>query len=372
MNKKIKILHIISDKNFGGAGRLLLNLSQCINKEAFECFFAVPKNSRLISKLDKEGTVFFYNGKGDKSVEISAIPSLCRIIRNTTPDIVHSHSSFSGKIAVKICKNKIKSVYTKHCVFKLPKTNKSKLYRKIYRFIDNIFADKIIAVAEAAKTELVSKGIDPQKISVIINGSFKLKEYDDLQIAKLKQQLGISENDFVVGIVARLEEYKGHKTLLNAAAKSKIEGNNIKFLIIGDGSMREELEHYSEKLHITDRVIFTGFIDNIDLYMNILDLNINCSTGTETSCLAISEGASIGVPAVVSDFGGNPNMIINGKTGYIFPQNNANELYKIINNLKESPLILNKMRTNIKNDYYKRFAAEKMAIEYEKFYLKLK
>ena len=372
MSNKIKILHIISDSNFGGAGRLLLNLSECIDKNKFEFTFAVPNNSRLVERLKKEGSVLSFSGKADTSFDVASVASICKIIRKIKPDIIHTHSSLSGKIAAKICTPKSHStVYTKHCVFEPSSLYKRNICRKIYRIVDNLLSEKIIAVADSAKQELVFKGISPSKITVIINGSLPLAEASEAQKSLTRRRLNISDNDFIVGIVARLEEYKGHKTFIEAAAASKKDGENIKFLIIGDGSIKKELVKYAKSLDVTDRVIFTGFVENVSELINILDLNVNCSTGTETSCLAISEGASIGIPAVVSNYGGNPNMVLNGKTGYIYPQKNANELYKIIKSLKNSPKIIKKMKFNIKNDYIQRFSALKMAKLYEDFYINL-
>ena len=150
---KLRILHIISDTNFGGAGRLLLNLSKCVNKERFEFIFAIPKSSKLFQQLKSEGRVYTFEGRGDRSFSISSIPSIVSIIKKTSPDIVHTHSSASGRIAAKICGKKI--VFTKHCVFEVSPAYKVKLCRILYRLLDNIFADKIIAVADAAKKELI-------------------------------------------------------------------------------------------------------------------------------------------------------------------------------------------------------------------------
>ena len=125
---------------------------------------------------------------------------------------------------------------------------------------------------------------------------------------------------------------------------AKNDNQNIKFIIMGEGSQREVLSNYIEELNLQSSVIFTGFVNNVSEYMSLFDLNINCSTGTETSCLAISEGLSLGIPAIVSNFGGNPNMVINGITGFVFEKNDAEQLYKIIKNLKNSPQIIKKMK----------------------------
>ena len=80
-NSKIKVLHIISDTNIGGAGKLLLNLSECINKNQFEFIFAIPSKSKLKEKLVKKGSVYCFSGNGDRSIEFRSIPSICKIIK---------------------------------------------------------------------------------------------------------------------------------------------------------------------------------------------------------------------------------------------------------------------------------------------------
>ena len=331
---KIKILHIISDTNFGGAGRLLLNLSQCIDKKRFMFTFAIPYQSKLQEKLEQEGRVYCYYGKGDASFDPNSIYSLCKIIKNAKPHIVHTHSSLSGRIAAVICGiKKQRIIYTKHCVFGTPSYYKYKMCRKIYKFIDNALCGHIIAVADSAKEKLTERGVTPSKIKVIINGSLPLKKYSDEEITLTKSKLGITDQDFVVGLVARLENYKGHRTLIKVAKIASNTNNHIKFIFIGDGSIKKDLIDFTRQLGVDDKIIFTGFVDNVAEYMNTFDLNVNCSIGTETSCLAISEGLSIGIPIVATDFGGNTNMVIQGQTGYIFPQNDHNGLYKIINNI---------------------------------------
>jgi glycosyltransferase involved in cell wall biosynthesis len=266
---------------------------------------------------------------------------------------------------------KARIVYTKHCVFDRKNNISSYIRRILNKISDHIFAGEIIAVAEAAKRELLSINRTSSNITVIINGSIPQKTICSKEKEALKKHLGILKSEFVVGIVARLEEYKDHKTLLRAASLLLKKDKNFKFLLIGDGSKREVLEKYAIELGISSQVIFTGYIEDVYRYLNILDLNINCSIGTETSSLSISEGLSLGIPAIVSDFGGNPSMVINGITGRVYPQKNAYELYKIIYSLKSAPNILKKMRKNAAVDFQKRFSAQNMATQYEEFYIKM-
>ncbi len=75
-----------------------------------------------------------------------------------------------------------------------------------------------------------------------------------------------------------------------------------------------------------EQIIFTGFISDVDKLMSITDVQANASFGTEATSLALLEGMSLGIPAVVSDFGGNPGVIKNGQNGYIVPKQNSKAL----------------------------------------------
>ena len=137
---------------------------------------------------------------------------------------------------------------------------------------------------------------------------------------------------------------------------------------MGDGSYRAELKKYAQKLGVDDRVIFLGFINNIEKYVNIFDANVNCSVGTETSSLSVSEGLSLGKPAIVSNFGGNPNMVINGITGCVIDRADSNALYKAILKLKNDSQTYKKMSMSAAKDFEKRFSDDTMTKKYEKIY----
>ena len=371
--KKIRVLQILSDSNIGGAGRLLYNLAECIDKRYFEFIYVFPNGSELyplFKKQDPLNKIYTISSGKDRSSDLKAAFELSRIIKMSHPHIIHTHSSLFARMGAKLAgfdKNRV--VYTKHCVFELPRITKSKAFRYAYRIADDVLAANIIAVADSAKDELVAYGVRSEKIKVIINGVKPLPESSDEEKTALRKRLGIKENDFAVGISARLEAYKGHKTLIEAAAISKKEGiKNIVFLIMGEGSYGRALKDYAKALGVTDRVKFLGFKTNVADYVNIFDVNVNCSVGTETSSLAISEGLSLGKPIVASDFGGNPNMVKNGVTGFLFKQNNAVSLYEKLVFLKNHPGVLKYMSNNAKIDFANRFSADIMAKEYERIY----
>jgi len=172
-------------------------------------------------------------------------------------------------------------------------------------------------------------------------------------------------------INARLERCKDHECLFRALVILKGKKLNIKCLIIGDGSVREELIQKCKDYGISDMIIFTGFLKDVSPYMNISDININCSVGTETSSLALSEGMSLGLPAIVSDFGGNPYMVNDGVNGFIFPQGRADILAEKIVILCQDKSLYKKMSSEAKNRFLHELNSKHMTETTEALYIDL-
>ena len=101
-------------------------------------------------------------------------------------------------------------------------------------------------------------------------------------------------------------------------------------------------------------VRFTGFADDVSPYYNIMDINVNCSVGTETSSLALSEGMSLGIPAVVSDYGGNPYMVRHGVNGLVYPTGRYDILAREIHRLASDE----RLYRQLSGGAYRRFLTE--------------
>lgn len=365
----MKVMHILTDSNIGGAGRLLYNISSCIDRKKYDFIFVFSNKSKLVDLFKPLGfKILTIKSGADQSFNIVSIFEILTLINKEMPDIVHTHSSLSGRIAASMCNKPNKKIYTKHCVFGVPNIMKYRIAKKARGVIDNLLTDKIVAVAEAARNELISGGIDSSKINVIINGSGKLKVISEDKKKKIREALGIKNGEVVVGISARLEECKGHKYLLEAARISRKNGKKFKFIIMGNGSYETKLKQMTKNMGIEKSVIFLGFVNDVAPYMNIFDINVNCSIGTETSSLAISEGLSLGIPAIVSDYGGNPCMVKNGVTGFVVKQADPDALYRALNKLASDKELYERMSKNAKKDFVCRFSDTIMAKKYEDLY----
>ena len=365
----IKVLHILSDTNVGGAGRLMVNYLHNFDRTKFDIRVVLPKDSQLIPFVAAEHypVTEIEHGR-DKSFDMAAVGEIRKIIREFRPDIVHTHSAFSGKLAAWLCRVPCR-FYTRHSAFPPSKKLTTFPGKQINGFVNNTLATDIVAVAEAAKDNLTDTGVDPKKITVIINGSEEVRRISDKSNLALKQELKIPESAFICGISARLEPYKGHATLLEAAKTVVSEHPDVVFLIIGSGSCDASLKDQAAALGISDKVRVIGFVNNVAPYYNIMDLNLNCSWGTETSCLALSEGMSLSIPAVATTYGGNPYMITEGVNGLLVPEKDPDALADAILTLIRDPELLAKMSEGARAMYEEKFTASGMTRRLEELYV---
>lgn len=363
----IKILNVISDKNIGGAGRCVLNFLKYYDRKRFAVKVVVPKGSLLKPEIEKLHTkVIEVDGIADKSLDFQAIRKLNKIIKRENPDVVHTHGTVTGRICARMCHKKV--VYTRHSVFPVSPRIKSGLGHIANKYINEFLADDIIAVAEAAKENLTDGGIAPEKIKVILNGVEQVQRCPKDISDKLKKQYGIMEGDFVVGILARIDAVKGHEFLIEAAEMLKKENIPIKVLIAGTGEREEALHQLVKEKRLEDTVIFTGFISNIPEFLSILDVQANASYGTEATSLALLEGMSMGIPAVVSNYGGNPGVITHGENGYLFESKNSRDMAKYLRNIIGDEEVYKKMSKKAKEIFQEKFTAELYARNIEAVY----
>ena len=131
-------------------------------------------------------------------------------------------------------------------------------------------------------------------------------------------------------------------------------------------SLKESVKKYD----LEDKVIFTGFVDDVSPFMNIADVNVNCSIGTETSSLALSEGMSLGIPCVVSDYGGNPYMVRDGENGYVYRAGDSSELAEKIQKIKDGQNY-DRLSKNCRLRFGHELNARTMSEKTQRFYLDL-
>lgn len=364
-----RILNIISDTNIGGAGRVILNYLNYTDRSQFETLVAVPRGSLLKEPLEKAGAkVYEVDGMADRSYHKDDVKLLQTLIREVKPDLVHTHGALSGRIAAKRCH--VPVVYSRHSAFPVPAKLRYPPGRWVNKLVNEYYADRIIAVSPATRDNLTDGGISPKKITVVMNGVAPVERISPEERAQLRSQLNIPEGCVVFGILARIEDYKGHLYLVEAARLLKERGvTGFRVLIAGTGAFEGQVAQAIEKDQVGDVVNMLGFRSDVAQLLGALDVQLNASYGTEATSLALLEGMSLGLPTVASDYGGNPWVIKDGEEGILFPSRNAAALADAMERLIQDGALREAMGRRALERFQREFTGEVFARNTEKIYL---
>lgn len=362
--KRMKIYHVLTDRNIGGAGRWLLYYLKYCNRTHFDVRVVLPSDSLLVAEVEKLGIpVIGMESMEDSSWDKKALHPLIELFQKDKPDVVHTHASLTARIAAR--KAGVKRIFhTKHCM----EAEGNIIKRWVKRTMNHRYSDCIIAVSKAVKDSMVAGGTDPKQIVTVYNGIDPIEPLTAKEKQAVREAFGIADGQKVVGIAARLEEVKDHKTFLQAVGLVAKNHEDVTFLIIGEGSLREYLEAEAKVMGLQKRVIFTGFVQDVEKLEAALDLAVITSK-QEALCLSLIESMSAGVPAVGTDSGGVCEVIRHGENGFLVPVGDSKTLAKRIEEVLYDEKRYAVMQKNAIQWTRKRFMADKMAMQMEKLYM---
>jgi glycosyltransferase involved in cell wall biosynthesis len=198
--------------------------------------------------------------------------------------------------------------------------------------------DRLIVVSKAIDHKIREEGRAVAPISLIYNG-VDLQRYNHQQpCCTLHEEYLIPADAQIVGVVARLEAEKGHRTLLEAWPLVLAEVPSARLLIIGEGSERDSLEAQVASLGIEDRVVFTGRREDVPAVTAALDVAVLPSY-REAQGLSVLEAMALGRPVIASRVGGIPEMIEDGVSGLLVEPHDCDALAAgIVRLLTDHPL----------------------------------
>lgn len=329
LSGKIKILRIISRLNIGGPSIHVHLLTKGLNSDAFESILVTGKisphegdMSYLFDSHDKKPMVIpQLQREISLGTDIKAVIQMLKILIKERPDIVHTHTAKAGsgaRLAViiynMVFNKKIRAIHTFHGhIFK---GYFSRVKSWFFVFIERTIAkltDVIIAISETQKKELAQEfRIAPQDKIKTIQLGFDLKPFLTCRSlkGKFKKSLGIDPDIVTIGIVGRLAPIKNHRMFFDAAKifVAQNPGIRVKFVVVGDGELRNELEDYCKKINLNNQVIFCGWIRNVsDVYAD-LDL-LALTSINEGTPVSIIESMAASVPVISTDAGGVHDLL---------------------------------------------------------------
>jgi len=322
---KIKVLRFIARLNVGGPSIHVYLLSTGLNSNHFESVLVTGR----ISPQEGDMSYLFEGSTGirplivqDLQREINPVRDLkaffhiLRILRQENPDIVHTHTAkagTTGRIAVMVHnllgRGDVHTVHTFHGhVFEgYFSPAKSLLFIMIERLLAKS-TDVVIAISKTQKDDLSTRfRIAPSARIKTIPLGFDLKPFLESNALKgrFRRSLGLKEDTFLVGIIGRLVPIKHHVMFLDAAGLflKRNPGIKVKFVLVGDGELREMLTVYCEQKGLTDHVVFCGW--RRDLPEVYADLDVLALTSlNEGTPVSIIEAMAASTPVIATDAGG--------------------------------------------------------------------
>lgn len=342
-----KIVHIVSDMNFGGVGRHLVLLDQHIkdNKETF--YVIMPKGS-ILKESFKNMKVIEVAGIGDKSFSVEGVFAIIKVLKKYKPDIVHTHGALSGRIASRWLK--IPTVFTKHTL----SSPASGIKGKLSVFVQKVLKSKAIAVSKGAYNNLLDQGYDKADIALIYNGVGGVLHNPDEKI------------DNTILLVGRLEPIKGPFECLKIVSLLKKQLTQpFQMVFAGDGSLLNELKEKAieEKLPVT----FLGHVLDVDPWYEKAHVVINTSE-SEALPYSMIEAMSHEKPVVAFDISGIDEVVIDKETGFIIPNLNHQMFADKIQDLLESESLCKVMGKASRLRVDEMFSIEQMVDQLMKVY----
>jgi glycosyltransferase involved in cell wall biosynthesis len=282
-------------------------------------------------------------------------------------DIIHCHQYTPwvyGALAALGTKTKV--IFTEHGRF-YPDSSAWK--RRLINPILNLMTNQVTAISKATKQALVEFENIPEKaIEVIYNGISPLK-FEIEKANSLREKLNIPQNHKVLGTVARFDAIKNHTMMIKAFAKVIAQHAECTLIIVGDGEERNNIEQCIKTLGIEKNVLLVGYEPKPAEYIAIMDIFLLSSLSEGTS-MTLLEAMSIGKACVVTDAGGNPEIIKNGLNGKVTPNNDADMFANAITELLIDSNKLAKYSKATSEFFNEQFNANSMNKIYEKQYLK--
>jgi glycosyltransferase involved in cell wall biosynthesis len=232
--------------------------------------------------------------------------------------------------------------------------------------------DGLIAVSEQVKQDLVAYGVAPAAKIQMVPLGLELDGFLNASAAPgmFRRELALNGGERLVGIVGRLFPIKNHRLFLEAAALVVQQEPSVRFVIIGDGVLRPELERQVQALGIPERVIFTGWRRDLPPIYADLDVLAVTSKNEGTPVSAI-EAMAAGCPVVATRVGGLPDLIRDGETGCLVPPGDVQAVATAILRLVRDPETSRRLGQTAQAMARERFALPRLIGDLERLYLEL-
>jgi sugar transferase (PEP-CTERM/EpsH1 system associated) len=323
--KRFRIIHVLHRMGAGGTELALRKIVAGLGPDRFEhiiCTVApIPEN-------ELTGNARFISLERTGKKTGSLVAGLARIFLREKPDVVHSRNwgAIEAVMAARLARVP-RVIHSEHGR-DINTMHGDPLRRRVFRHICYSLANEVFAVSNELRQHYARQvGVSPRKIKVIPNGVDVTRFCPDAMTRyRLRSLMEVTEQEIVLGTIGRLDPIKDHATLLLAAEQIIAAGVPLKVVIVGDGPERGRLQTAIEASPaLRHRAILAGESNAPEDWLNALDV-FTLPSLSEGMSNTILEAMATGLPSVVTTVGANPDLVDDGKTGFLFKPRDAKAL----------------------------------------------
>lgn len=335
-DRKINVLQVCGGGVRSGIETYVLNLARGFRNSPFNILISPLRYGLFTKELrehDIEPIELLKRFRGDPSVFFK----IASIIKRKQIDIVHAHGengNFYARIVAKLMGRKVVSTVHSHLKEALVDMSANPWLRTLIYKQDLFFSllcDKVVAPSHRIARELERNGVNRGKITVIHSGidvktfaswaeSFKER---DRRI--FRARLGLEDDEFLVGTVGRVAPVKNHTLLVEAAELALKMRHRMRFIVIGDGPLFEELKELIDHRGLKQFFILPGWQRDVKQYLGSLDAFVMTSI-TEGLNITLVKAMAMGIPVISTDVGSISELIQNNINGFLVPLRSPNLL----------------------------------------------
>lgn len=332
--RRLRILQIVDGFRMGGAENKLWELIERLDTGKYEIVLAnVGPSGPLQSQFEKLGVEMFHF---PRRFSFDPLPlfQLRRLIRRRQIDVIQTTllwADIIGGFAAWL--SGVPAMISWETVTHKGDPYHNNLQRRLGYEWAMKHCDLIIAVSrEVGDSVQQQRRIPPQKIRVIHYGVDLQKFFprDEKAIQSKRRELGVSTQDLLIAIVARLEPLKGHRYFIEAFAPVVKQFPQVQAIFTGDGSLRRELEQQAQQLGLDNHIKFLGVRQDVSEILSAADLLVLPALGGEGLPNVLLEGMACAKPVIATHVGGVPELVREGENGYVVPPADVLALQKAL------------------------------------------
>ena len=337
----MKILHLSSEKTWRGGEQQIAYLIEELSQQGVTNLVACRKNSAF-EDYCKRKNLGYFSLPFSNSLDFRTAAALKKICKREAPDLMHLHSSKSHGIAVLSgwIGNPTPMVLSRRVDFPL---KKNWLSQKKY---NSPQIRRILCVSDAIKI-MVQEGVNDQGKACTVYSGIDLKKFPATRGSFLRTRFNIPEGFFLVGNTSAIAPHKDYYTFVNTVEELEKDQFPAYYFIIGAGPLEQEIKAYVEEKGLNKKIIFTGFLTNINEVLSELDLFLMTSK-TEGLGTSLLDAFACKVPVVATAAGGIPEIVKHEQTGLLAPVGDSKTLSKEVQQLLSSP---DQRATLVRNAY---------------------